>query len=92
MMITNAFSPNGDGINDVFEIVGLDDYPKNELTIFNRWGHKVFEMTNYDNTWDGTSDSPVTIGNGLLPKGTYYYVLDLKQGDKPIKGFFFLNR
>ncbi|MFM9986466.1 MAG: HYR domain-containing protein, partial [Flavobacteriales bacterium] len=92
VIIPEGISPNGDGVNDVFEIVGLEDYPNNELTIFNRWGHKVFETKDYDNTWGGKSDSPVTIGNGLLPKGTYYYVLDLKQGEKPIKGFFFLNR
>lgn len=92
VIIPEGISPNGDGINDAFEIVGINDYPGNHLAIFNRWGHKVFEASDYDNSWQGTSDSPVTIGNGMLPKGTYFYVLDLKDGHKPIKGYFFLNR
>jgi gliding motility-associated-like protein len=92
VIIPEGISPNGDGVNDVFEIIGIEDYPNNRLAIFNRWGHKVFEAQNYDNSWDGKSESPVTIGGGVLPKGTYYYILDLKDGNKPIKGYFFINR
>jgi gliding motility-associated-like protein len=90
--IPEGFSPNGDGINDLFEILGLEDYPNNKIAIFNRWGHKVFESENYNNTWDGISNSPFTIGSGVLPKGTYYYVFDPGDGEKEIKGYFFLNR
>ena len=92
VIIPQGFSPNGDGVNDTFEIIGLEDYPNNEISIFNRWGHKVFGSRDYDNKWDGISQSPMTIGNGLLPKGTYYYVLDLGDGSKLFKGYIFLNR
>jgi gliding motility-associated-like protein len=92
LIIPEAISPNGDGINDVFEIIGLEDYPGNKLTIFNRWGHKVFEAENYQNTWGGYSESTLTLGNSLLPKGTYFYVLDLGNDEKPVKGYIYLNR
>jgi gliding motility-associated-like protein len=91
IIIPEGISPNGDGVNDVFEVVGLEDFPENKLSIFNRWGHMVYQQASYQNDWDGTSESPVTIGNGMLPKGTYFYVLDLGEyGTR--KGYFFLNR
>jgi gliding motility-associated-like protein len=92
LIIPEAFSPNGDGVNDNLVILGLDDYPNNSLSIFNRYGHKVFEANNYQNDWDGTSESGLTIGSGVLPKGTYFYILDLGNGEKIIKGFFYLNK
>jgi gliding motility-associated-like protein len=92
LIIPEAFSPNGDGVNDNLVILGLDDYPNNNLTVYNRYGHKVFEADNYQNDWDGVSESGLTIGSGVLPKGTYFYVLDLGNGEKLIKGFFYLNK
>jgi gliding motility-associated-like protein len=92
LIIPEAFSPNGDGVNDNLVILGLEDYPSNKLSIFNRYGHKVFEANNYQNDWDGTSESGLTIGSGVLPKGTYFYILDLGNGEKIIKGFFYLNK
>lgn len=68
LRIPNAFSPNGDGLNDVFEITGLELFEENELFIFNRWGAEVYQMRNYRNTWNG----------GTLNEGTYYYVLRIK--------------
>ena len=91
VLIPEGFSPNNDGVNDTFTIIGLEDYPSHKLSIFNRWGHKVFEATNYQNDWDGTSQSILTLGAEVLPKGTYYYVLQLEESADPIKGFFFLN-
>ena len=92
VIIPQGFSPNGDGVNDTFEIIGIEDYPNNHLSIFNRWGHQVYERQHYDNSWNGTSESPVTIGNGMLPKGTYYYAMDLGDGSRLLKGYLFLNR
>ncbi|WP_316804251.1 Ig-like domain-containing protein [Pedobacter nototheniae] len=63
--IPNLFTPNGDGINDTFEIRGLNQYGANELTIVNRWGNEVFRQNNYQNTWTGEG----------LNEGTYYYLL-----------------
>jgi gliding motility-associated-like protein len=91
LIIPEGFSPNGDGVNDVLEILGIEDFPQNQLWIFNRWGHKVFEAAPYENNWDGRSQSFLTLGNGLLPKGTYFYVLDLGDGSKIFKGTIYLN-
>jgi gliding motility-associated-like protein len=92
VIVPEAFSPNGDGANEIFEIIGIEDYPNNRLSVFNRYGHKVYEKRGYDNSWEGRSESPVTLGNGLLPKGTYFYVLDLGDGSKTLKGSVFINR
>lgn len=69
--VKNAFTPNGDGINDLWQI--YDDYAclKNvSLHVFNRYGHKVFESRDYCNNWDGTyNGKPV-------PDATYYAVIN----------------
>jgi gliding motility-associated-like protein len=65
IQIFNVFTPNGDGVNDFYEIPNLERYISNELVVFNRWGERVFEATNYRNNWDG----------GNLPDGVYYYIL-----------------
>ncbi|WP_231491398.1 Ig-like domain-containing protein [Pedobacter sp. Leaf170] len=67
--IPTLFTPNGDGINDVFEIRGLNQYQDNELTIVNRWGNEVFRQKGYQNTWSGEG----------LNEGTYYYLLRVKR-------------
>lgn len=92
LIIPEGMSPNGDGVNDVFEIIGLEDYPGNTLTIYNRWGYKIFEAENYKNDWDGKACQGVRLGNGLLPTGTYFFVLQLGDATiKPVKGFIYLN-
>jgi gliding motility-associated-like protein len=89
--IPEGFSPNGDGLNETFIIEGLDAYPGNTIYIFNRWGNKVFSASPYHNDWDGTSDSDRFTGRGALPVGTYFYVLELKDGQKR-SGFVYLTR
>jgi gliding motility-associated-like protein len=89
--IPDAFSPNGDGTNDTFVIPNLDEYPKNRLEIFNRWGAKIYEASPYLNDWDGRSEHPATIGEEL-PVSTYYYVLDLGTGEEAFHGFIYLKR
>ena len=90
--IPEGFSPNGDGINDVFFIRGLDVYPSNSITIFNRWGDKVFEANPYQNNWDGKAQNGVIVGGDELPIGIYFYVLDLGDSSKILKGTIYLNR
>lgn len=90
--IPDGFSPNGDGINDLFVIRGILSYPNNSFVIFNRWGNRVFEASPYQNTWDGRSTIGVRIGGDELPVGTYFYVLDLKNGSAIYKGTIYLNR
>ncbi len=68
LSIPNVFTPNGDGMNDTFTIVGLNIYPENEILIFNRWGNSVFQEKNYHNEWTGPG----------LSEGTYFYILKVK--------------
>lgn len=68
LKVPNVFTPNGDGVNDYFEIPGLAQFPEHRLIIFNRWGNEIFKSTNYQNNWNGSN----------LGEGTYYYVLELK--------------
>jgi gliding motility-associated-like protein len=91
LVIPEGFSPNEDGLNDRFEILGLDSYPDNELRVFNVHGNQVYRMAGYDNSWDGTSDSNLNKG-GRLPTGTYYYTLYLGTGNSIKKGFVYLRR
>lgn len=71
--IPNVISPNGDGLNDVFFIDGLQFHPNSVLTVYNRWGQQVYYDGNYQNNWDG---------NGLSA-GTYYYIIELTDGTVP---------
>ncbi len=79
VVVYNGVSPNGNGQNDYFLIDNIQNLANNKVEIFNRWGVKVFETTNYDtndNVFRGYSDGRMTIDSGsLLPTGTYYYVL-----------------
>lgn len=95
--IPNAFSPNGDGINDFFEIVGIEKYQGNSISIINRWGNRVYEAKNYGIDtypvfWDGYANTGSTFLGDELPSGTYYYSLDLGNGTKPISGSIYLDR
>lgn len=90
--IPGGFSPNGDGINDVFFIRGINNYPENTFVIFNRWGDKVFEASPYTNTWDGKCINGLRLGGDELPIGTYFYLLDLGGDSDVIKGTIYLNR
>ncbi|WP_332926994.1 gliding motility-associated C-terminal domain-containing protein [Arenibacter palladensis] len=79
--VFNQISPNGDGINDRLVINCIEEFSNNKLEIFDRYGNKVYSLKGYDNSWDGMGNS------GLLPKGTYFYVLDLGDGTEAIKGW-----
>jgi gliding motility-associated-like protein len=73
-------TPNGDGLNDVFVVEDITEYPNSELIIFNRWGSLVFEAVPYANNWYGQN-----MQGGELPEGTYYYVLKLNTIDGKIR-------
>ncbi|MES2286471.1 MAG: ice-binding family protein [Bacteroidota bacterium] len=90
--IPEGYSPNGDGINDVFVIRGILNFPENTFVIFNRWGNKVYETSSYKNTWDGKTTLGLRVGGDVLPIGTYFYILDLKDGSDVFKGTIYLNR
>jgi gliding motility-associated-like protein len=94
----NAFSPNGDGINDYFEIKGIGQYEQVSMKIFNRWGNLVYQSANYgmgisrDGFWDGTANKGIRTGSGQVPAGTYYYILDLGVGNEKINGYIYVER
>ncbi|WP_031446155.1 T9SS C-terminal target domain-containing protein [Arenibacter algicola] len=94
MVIFNEFSPNNDGLNDVFFIECIESYPNNYLQIFNRWGQRVFETTGYKNDWHGTVSKTNYMGSDKnLPVGTYFYLLDFGDGITPIKsGWLYISR
>lgn len=77
LTIPTGFSPNGDFVNDEFVIPELINYDAHVM-IFNRWGDKVYESTNYYNDWDGTCQADLCLGEGLLPEGTYFYSIDIE--------------
>jgi len=78
--IINAFSPNGDGINDVWLVRFLQDYPNATVQIVNRYGQVVFFSTGYSQPWDGKFKGQP------LPVGTYYYLINLRNGNPTIAG------
>ena len=77
--IPEAFTPNGDGVNEVFEIEYISRYPNANVKIYDRWGQKIFEVSNYGagKEWDGT------FGGSRVNPGVYYYVIDLKDDSFP---------
>lgn len=92
LFIPNGFSPDGDGTNDLFVIKGLNGASV-DLSVYNRWGNKVYAKSNYDNSWDGTLNAGgVNWGNGRVPEGTYYYTLSFNTGKKEMKTGFIVVR
>ncbi|HOK86480.1 MAG TPA: Ig-like domain-containing protein, partial [Tenuifilum sp.] len=89
--IPEAFSPNGDNINDTFEVQNIEFFQKVTLYVYNRWGNLVYKSENYKNDWDGTSNVSMAIGS-KLPDGTYYYLLEIKDTGKLYKGSVFIKR
>ncbi|WP_433830070.1 PKD domain-containing protein [Flavobacterium anhuiense] len=87
LKIYNEFSPNDDGQNDYFYIDCIDQYPDNQLEIFNRWGNLVYYKKGYNNTWDGKEEN----SSKTLPEGTYFYILDLGDGSKKTSGWLYLK-
>jgi gliding motility-associated-like protein len=91
IIIPNAFSPNGDGVNDVLVITNIGSYPENRLQIFNRYGNLVLDRAPYNNDWDGRSQTGALFGD-ILPESTYYYVLDLGNDTEAYTGYIYLRR
>lgn len=79
-LVPNAFSPNGDGINDTWQISYISSYPDCQVRVFNRYGQVVFTSTGYATPWNGTRNGEP------LPVGTYYYVISTSHLLKPLSG------
>lgn len=80
LVVPNVFTPNADGINDFWNVKYLESYPNNKVDVYNRFGEKVYSSIGYSVPWDGKY-------KGLyLPPGTYYYIIDPKNGREVIAG------
>ena len=95
LTISKVLTPNNDGFNDAFELLGLEGCGFTfEVQIFNRWGKIVYESNNYQNNWRGyANNSGMTIGSSSkLPTGTYYYIVNvMSSGFNPITGYIYLG-
>ncbi len=81
LVIPNAISPNGDGINEIWELDMSELYPLLEVKIFDRWGSLIWKSEKgYPRPWDGTSDGKV------VPMDSYHYIIDLNNGTRPMIG------
>jgi gliding motility-associated-like protein len=76
LIFPNYITPNGDGINDVLEIEGVEQISMPRLVVFNKWGQVVADIENYQNDWKGTDRY-----DNELPDGAYYYSLDYTIGE-----------
>ncbi|TKK68299.1 gliding motility-associated C-terminal domain-containing protein [Ilyomonas limi] len=84
--IPNAFSPNGDGINDKWILKNIETYPEADITVFNRYGQLLYKAKGNGRPWNGTY-------NGTpLPVASYYYVIDLKSNFPKLSGWIMLLR
>lgn len=77
VIVPNIITADGNGINDVFKINGLENFPGSALIVFNRWGHKIYSNDDYKNDWKPTVNN----------SGTYFYTLNIPDGRK-FNGFF----
>ncbi|MDO5979114.1 BspA family leucine-rich repeat surface protein [Flavivirga spongiicola] len=92
-----GFSPNGDGINDFWEIKGIENSPQNIVNIYNRWGDLVFSISNYNNTTNrfrGEANNLNKLGASTLPNGTYFFDIKISgtHNLKKLKGFLVIKR
>ena len=95
----NAMSANGDDKNDYFHIVGIENYPDNQVTIYNRNGEKVFTISHYDNrqrAFKGIVEGEVSLSNAaLLPQDTYFYLIEYYDENRQLQrqiGWLYLKR
>ena len=92
LVIPNGITPDGDGVNDFFQILGLRNYENNSLQVFNRWGNLVYKSKPYNNDWDGKCLEKGVVSGDKLPDGTYYYILELGDGFEGRSGFVEIRR
>jgi gliding motility-associated-like protein len=82
--IFTGITPNGDGINDTWKIENITEFTNNKVYIYSRWGIEVFSVKGYDNKNKSWPSAEIL---GKLAASTYFYVIDLGDGSKPIKGW-----
>src|SRR5690554_1727551 len=93
LVIPDGFSPNGDGINDYFEILNIRTlYPDYKIEIYNRYGNVLFKGDASKPDWDGTSSSAL-FGDDTVPVGVYFFIIKFNDGQRePLQGRLYLSR
>ncbi|MBA4056346.1 MAG: hypothetical protein C0490_16645, partial [Marivirga sp.] len=94
LIVSQGFSPNGDGNNDTWYIQGIESYPNNIVKVYDRWGLLVYQKSGYENTiapWDGRGNTGQMAGK-LVERGTYFYVLEPGGGLKRLEGYVVVIR
>ena len=84
--VKNFFTPNGDGTNDTWVVEDILDNPINEVKVYSQAGKLIFSQRNYENDWDGTFNGEP------IPPGTYYYQINIYNGESIIRGFLTIIR
>nr|WKN34465.1 Ig-like domain-containing protein [Tunicatimonas sp. TK19036] len=95
LTIYEGFTPDGDGINDIWVIEGIENFPDNNVQVFNRWGNRVFQAKGYNNqevAWGSQITGGFAFGDTQVPSGTYFYLISLNNGKQPISGYVIVNR
>ncbi|MEM8965621.1 MAG: gliding motility-associated C-terminal domain-containing protein, partial [Bacteroidota bacterium] len=80
LVIPSGFTPNGDNINDTWELQNINTFEQKLVEVYDRYGHRVFFSDNYNSAWDGSYEGD------QLPVGTYYYRIELDEGSQSYKG------
>ncbi|MFV0483204.1 MAG: gliding motility-associated C-terminal domain-containing protein [Bacteroidales bacterium] len=89
LIVGQIITPNNDGKNDTWLIQGLENYPNHKIRVYGRWGDLVFETSYYRNDWAADCRTANCMGNGNLPVGTYYWIIDLGiEGDNEVLSGF----
>lgn len=73
LVFADFFSPNGDGYNDKYIILNVENYPLGHLKVFNRWGELVYHAAPYKNDWDGKTNQSNSLLGGECTPGVYYF-------------------
>ena len=87
-----ALTPNGDGANDFFVLKIVDEYPTNNLVIFNRDGLIVYEKEDYQNEFNGIGNKKIIQKDQHLPAGVYFYILEIKEHNLKYQGYIYLAK
>ena len=84
---SGVLTPGSGGLEDTWKIINIAQYPTNRVSVYDKNGNVVFSTANYKNNWRGTFKG----SSNLLPAGSYYYVIDLNNGQDQIKGWLYLT-
>lgn len=88
--VSQAITPDGDGVNDTWIIYNIQNYPNNSVKVFNRWGDLVFSKRRYYNDWNGTYEKK---GTSLPDSSSYYYQIDLDgDGTVDYDGWIYITK